>query len=178
MRASRPVNDQPDGLLGYLAYVDLPSLGTVGGLLIVDLRARPVEFHCSSPVLPTRTQEILYGPTLRSSMLCDQIGRSLIAQVKQRPQLLVSDEILALELQEFVEIPIAVFATTRVKALDTTATADDMELDSYCVRIANDERFSRTQVHSTWGARAGEWDGLEPLQRIREAIGEAHRAAA
>jgi hypothetical protein len=166
-------------LLGYLTYVELPLLGTVGGLLIVDLRARPIEFHCSSPVRPSRTQEILYGPTLRSAILGDQIGKSLIAQVKQLPQLLITDDLVALELQADLSTPIAVFVGADAElSSGHLSTEIDVELGRYRVRVANDERLSSTYIRSLWETRVGDWDGLEPLERIREAIGEAHRAAA
>lgn len=178
MSASQNANHHRHSLLGYLTYVDLPMLGTVGGFLIVDLKARPVEFHCSSPVLPTRTQEILYGQTLRQSVVCDQIGKSLLSQVKQLPQLLLTDEPLVLELQESISSPIVAIMERPDGAGQCVLDSHEITLGQNRARIASDSRFSPTQVRDTWGSRIGGWDGLEPLERIREAISEAHRAAA
>ena len=178
MSASQPANDQRPASLGYFTYVDLPLLGTVGGLLVVDLRARPIEFHCSSPVLPTRTQEILYGQTLRQTVICDQIGQSLITQVKQQPQLLVTDELLALELQDQIQTPMVAFVDSHDEVDWNHSSVRELQFGTCRAHIANDTRFNPNQIESIWNARVGNWDGLEPLERIREAISEAHRAAA
>mgnify|MGYP001555475719 CR=1 FL=1 len=180
MSASQSAKTPQAELLGYLTYVDLHQLGTVGGILIVDLRARPIEFHCSSPVLPSRTQEILYGQTLRHSLICDQIGKSLLAQIKQLPQLFITDEPLALDLQQYLTVPISAL-------LDEACEEDEEKQERQSVLIDHQSGMHMklsggpTQVdvaRTAWEARVGDWDGQEPLERIREAISEAHRAAA
>ena len=96
-------------LLGYLTFVVIPQHGIVGGYLLVNQRARPVEFHCTAPVLPNRAQEILYGCTFRSALLCDQIGQALLGQASQPPSLLLTDEPDAVGLRRLNNIPLALF---------------------------------------------------------------------
>ncbi len=181
MTASVKQDNQHQNWLGYLTYVELHAVGTVGGLLLVDRRARPVEFHCSAPILPSRTQEILYGRTLKSALLCDQIGKSLINQLKQPPQLILTDEPLALPLRKLIEIPLALFV--RENTLDDEAIESDAENWTFesgrnSVTIARDATDDREVVRRTVREGRGVWDLSEPIERIREAVQEAHRAAA
>ncbi|MCA9043520.1 MAG: hypothetical protein KDA69_04320, partial [Planctomycetaceae bacterium] len=60
--AQRSDGDQLN--LGFLQVTLTPS-GYVGGLLVTNRQGRPLEFQCTTPVQPNRTQEILYGPTLK-----------------------------------------------------------------------------------------------------------------
>jgi len=181
MTASVKPKNQSPFWLGYLTYVELNSMGTVGGLLLVDRRARPVEFHCSAPIMPSRTQEILYGRTLKSALLCDQIGQSLICQLKHPPQLILTDEPMALPLRKLVDIPLALFVDEHtLDDADIESDADNWTFESgrFSVTIARDATEDREIVRSTLRESRGVWDLDEPIDRIREAVQEAHRAAA
>src|SRR4029450_11711246 len=50
--------------LGFFTAIAVPERGFVGGLLVTNHLGRPLEFQCTAPVRPNRTQEILYGPPL------------------------------------------------------------------------------------------------------------------
>ncbi|QDT70110.1 hypothetical protein MalM25_30550 [Planctomycetes bacterium MalM25] len=67
---------------GYLLVVEDDRYGFTGGLLVVCERGRPLEFHCTEPVLPNRAEQILFGPTLRNYVCGDQIGGALLAKAK------------------------------------------------------------------------------------------------
>jgi hypothetical protein len=51
--------------LGFLRVISIEA-GYVGGLLVTNRIGRPMEFQCTTPVRPNKTQEVLYGPTLES----------------------------------------------------------------------------------------------------------------
>lgn len=78
--------------MGYLAISHNPQHGFIGGLLILSPQGRPLEFHCSTPLLPTRAQEILYGPTLRPYVCGELIAGALLAAAKIRPRVLLVQE--------------------------------------------------------------------------------------
>jgi hypothetical protein len=59
---------------GFLSSVHTAEHGYFGGYLIVSELGRPLEFHCTSPVRPSRAQEILYGPTLQAYLLGEDAG--------------------------------------------------------------------------------------------------------
>ncbi|MEQ8839035.1 MAG: hypothetical protein RID07_19675, partial [Lacipirellulaceae bacterium] len=65
------VDGKPLPAIGFLTAVESPQHGLFGGYLVLSLQGRPLEFRCTTPVKPTRAQEILYGKTLRPYLLCE-----------------------------------------------------------------------------------------------------------
>src|SRR5262245_48271603 len=93
--------------LGFLTAIEVPERGYVGGLLVTNQFGRPLEFQCTAPLKPNRTQEILYGPTLVPYVLGDLIGRTLIEKIGVKPHLVLTERQELLGLRELVEIPVA-----------------------------------------------------------------------
>ena len=61
--------------LGFLSVRRHPEHGYFGGYLITNSIARPLEFHCTMPVKPSRAQELLYGPTMDAFVCGEQIAK-------------------------------------------------------------------------------------------------------
>jgi hypothetical protein len=93
--------------LGFLTAIEVPERGYVGGLLVTNQFGRPLEFQCTAPLKPNRTQEILYGPTLVPYVLGDLIGRTLIEKVGVKPHIVLTELHELLGLRDLVEIPVA-----------------------------------------------------------------------
>ncbi len=93
--------------LGFLTAVEVPERGYVGGLLVTNRFGRPLEFQCTSPVKPNRTQEILYGPTLVPFVLGELIGRTLLDKVAVKPHLVLTEQPEMLEVRQHVSLPVA-----------------------------------------------------------------------
>ena len=68
----KDASEDSKATIGYFTVVDDERNGWTGGLLVLDNAGRPIEFQCTLPVRPTRTHEILFGPTLKDHV----IGRS------------------------------------------------------------------------------------------------------
>lgn len=164
-------------LLGYLAFVPLDGHSMVGGYLIVTDCARPVEFHCTAPVCPSKTHEILYGPTLRSVLCGEQIGPALVSQTELRPQLLITDEASALAMRAMTSCPIAL-----VEENAEGGSSPATEWSMRCGRSLLTSNVASTEDHElisqALAALMGDWEIAEPLERIRAAIQEAQKAAA
>jgi hypothetical protein len=79
-------------VFGYLSILQSPEHGYFGGYLIVSPLGRPMEFHCTAPIWPSRAQEILYGPTLRSYVMGDQIAGALLSAARLTPRLVLTDQ--------------------------------------------------------------------------------------
>jgi hypothetical protein len=94
--------------LGFVTVRHHPAHGYFGGYLIVNSLARPLEFHCTLPVQPTRAQQILYGGTLCEFVCGEQIARALVAKAKGTPQFILSDTSSVLTLRHMQSIPMAV----------------------------------------------------------------------
>jgi hypothetical protein len=79
-------------VFGYLSVLQSPEHGYFGGYLIVSPLGRPLEFHCTAPIRPSRAQEILYGPTLRPYIVGDQIASALLGAAQFTPRLVLTDQ--------------------------------------------------------------------------------------
>jgi hypothetical protein len=77
---------------GYLSAVETAEHGYFGGYLIVSAIGRPLEFHCTAPVLPSRAQQILYGPALHPYLIGDQIGGTLLDAAKHAPRVILTNQ--------------------------------------------------------------------------------------
>ena len=97
--------------LGFLTAIESPAQGFFGGYLVLNAAGRPLEFHCTAPVKANRAQQILYGPTLASYLLAEQIGQALVRKASQKPPVLLTDLPVMLDLRLFVATPVALVLT-------------------------------------------------------------------
>lgn len=165
--------------LGFLATLEVPELGFVGGLLVTSRHGRPLEFQCTAPVKPNRTQEILYGPSLGPFLLGELIGKTLIEKVGVKPHLVLTEQEEVLELRNHVGTPIAC-----VDSIASSAQAPHPEVPQ--LRLGRQNiRFHPPHLeedHQAVTAHAKEItleaDLREPFQRVREALLETVRSGA
>lgn len=161
--------------IGFLSIFERPEVGIVGGYLVVTPQGRPLEFHCSAPMLPNRAQEILYGPTLRPFLFGEIIGDSLIKNAKLSVDAVFIDQWEALSLRESIKSPLSVVLENTAGAVigkqsefgdKTIATAIgwDADLDSIQT-LLRDDGMTLTDL-------------TEPFERVQAAIKEAHQMAA
>lgn len=168
--------------LGFVTVRHHPAHGYFGGYLIVNNLARPLEFHCTLPVQPTRAQQILYGNTLSEFVCGEQIARALVAKAKGTPQVLFSDTLAVLTLRHMQSIPIAVI---------DIPLEDNGSLSRPECQRENYHRFKAFGKHFTilpefandseviqglFDSDKPPLDLLEPFGRIEEALMEAHPA--
>ena len=160
--------------MGFLTVFEIPSLGFGGGLLITSSKGRPVEFHCTAPVNANRAQEILYGRTLRSFLLCDQIGAALLKKARSTLNVVVTDTVEMLELASAVNSPFALID------LDggTELQGPIINIDSQNVQISYPSNEKPEQTRQTLQHFTETLPLSEPFERIQQAIAEAHKVAA
>ncbi len=161
--------------LGFLAAAETAEGGHVGGLLVTNHFGRPLEFQCTTPVKPNRTQEILYGPTLIPFVLTELIGRTLVEKIGVKPQLILVDVAELLELRQHIAVPVA---SVR---LNLPESGEPDEASDRSAVIVGRHRFRVHPEHSgdTTAIQTGmklvptEADLTEPFERVRGALGEA-----
>jgi hypothetical protein len=137
---------------GYLLVVEDPQHGFTGGLLTVCDRGRPLEFHCTEPVQPSRAQEILFGPTLRSYLLSECLGSALLSKAKLSISVLLVSDPDTVAAGGALGIPTVIMATED-EASNQGAPEALQQLEHLASAI----------------------DPSEPFERVREAIHEAQR---
>jgi hypothetical protein len=92
--------------LGFLTVIDQPRSGLIGGYLILNQAGRPLEFHCTTPLKPNRTQEILYGNTLEPFFCGEQIAQTLLIRSKVPVSYILTNTAAVLAVQEHIETPV------------------------------------------------------------------------
>ncbi len=180
--------------IGFLAVVEDEQLGWIGGYLVLNTAARPLEFHCTSPVKPNRAQQILYGPTLAAYLCGEQIGQTLVKKSTLQPLAICTDSQAALAVRAFVDSPVALLMddellpkTRPQNHAAQTFRFDDahdgpaaghagqlMEFRLAAHRLAVDGGFAgdRDEITNRLAPHAENLDLAEPFERIREAIEE------
>jgi hypothetical protein len=175
--------------LGFLTVVESTELGWIAGLLLVDRNGRPLEFHCTLPVRPSKTQQILYGDTWRGFLIADRIAPALWERVKVPPRFLFGDqpELLGCVLPS-PETTVVYLPRTANDSdsglLSTEATSNRLGLAG-AVPIALDAHRGFVSDRSTpvdevmerWQEADVRVDLPEPFERIEEALREAYAAS-
>ena len=188
-------------VLGFFTVVQRAEVGWFGGYLVLNGVGRPLEFHCTAPVRPSKAQHILYGPTLGAFLLGEQIGPALLAKSKVAADLIVTDQRDGLALAERTEAPVLLVsdgAADDQQDDDETAQGADgrrpirrdgphagpagrrasgrWTLGGRVAELAPVQQHRAADVRALYETLPHELDLLEPFARIVEAIGEAQRA--
>lgn len=147
-------------LIGYLTFVSFPTVGVVGGMLLVNELARPVAFHCTAPVPSSRVQEILYGSTHRVSLYSDHIGSALFdhARASHRLALLITDEPDAVALRDKINVPLALLRIDGAEDDNGTGNEHDLASSSSADTLpSNNDSTSeeRSPLATEWSLELG-----------------------
>jgi hypothetical protein len=179
MGESTKANDATPVALGFLTVVEHEPTGLVGGYLVLNTSGRPLEFHCTAPVKPSRAQQILFGPTLAPYLYGEQIAQALIGKSGIDPLVVWTDQAPVLAVREFVSPPVALLI-----AGDRTIEDAKLHFDTLAEFAVGRHRVAIVDGHAEDRNRIMErmsvlstFDLLEPFGRIREAVEEAQRAA-
>jgi hypothetical protein len=166
---------------GFLSTHESPVYGYFGGYLIVTPQGRPLEFHCTSPVRPSRAQEILYGPTLQPYLVGEQISGALLRTAKTCPSLILVDAPAMLLARSFAKTPMALVE----HRIDTDNSSRERESNyaggaqihagGYRLRLPNGCDGDAHLVAELAAQLSRHVDLAEPFGRIHEAIREAQR---
>ena len=154
--------------LGFLTAIENSELGFLGGYLLLNAAGRPLEFHCTAPVKASRTQEILYGPTLKPFLFGEQIGQTLLAKSRLTPVVVCTDCEEMLAVREFTDFP-TVLVVEAVRELSFSLAKNRV---AAALNYSTDERA----IREAWPGQAEHLDLLEPFTRIREALDEAQKS--
>lgn len=176
---------------GFLTVVEHPQHGLFGGYLVLNSAARPLEFHCTTPIKPNRAQEILYGPTLRPYLYGEQIGQALLAKGTASPRVVCTDQRDVLAARAFAAMPLALVlpddetgegahdaagARLRVDAAHAgLAALVAFHAGWRRLAVEREHRGDEAAIRERLSALDEHFDLREPFARIREAIEEAQR---
>jgi ribosomal protein L7/L12 len=77
-----------------------------GAFLVTDEKTTPLEFRCTGSVRPTDLQKVLYGHILEQYVCVDLLATPLIQSFKEKPDLILVQDPLFLDLRPKIDIPI------------------------------------------------------------------------
>jgi hypothetical protein len=186
--------------VGFLTVCEHEAQGVFGGYLILNTAGRPLEFHCTAPVRPSRAQEILYGATLQAYLYGEQIAQALLEKAKTTPLVVFTDAPAVLTVRGFTSLLVACVTTPAVESAapnDSNMPARQWRLDegrsgpptpfalrlhtfhvgSHQLAVLQDHEEDAEEIAQRWEPLAAEFDLHEPFGRIREAVDEARRSA-
>jgi hypothetical protein len=158
---------------GYLSAVESPEHGFFGGYLLVSPLGRPVEFHCTAPIRPSRAQQILYGPTLQPYLLGEQIAGTLLAKAQTRPQIILTDQSSVLCHRAKLAIPIILLDPENSSA--STPAPGTLLVSGHRIELAPGYESDADATIALLTTLAEHVDLPEPFERIHDAIREAQR---
>ena len=107
--------------VGFLTICEQADHSVVGGYLVLNAAGRPLEFHCTVPIRPSRAQEILYGSTLKPFLHGEQIGRTLVGKAASEPLFVCTDVESVMALRNHASVPVVL--VTNDAAADLTGSA-------------------------------------------------------
>ncbi len=170
---SQPTDD--DLRLGFLTTLEVEPKGLIGGLLVTNRFGRPLEFHCTAPIRASKTQEILYGRTLRPYLKCDLIGQTLLQRTAVKPDVVLTCDAELLPLRELQEIPVACCGDSQESTDDPPPAT--LQIAGQTLRFHSahqQDDADRLKRHSS--RLPQDADLSEPLDRVREALAETARS--
>ncbi len=177
---------------GYLSVINSAEHGYFGGYLIVGPLGRPLEFHCTAPVRPSRAQQILYGPTLEPFLLGEQIAGAMLDAAKLKPRLILTNCEATLHARSRIHCPMVWLAVNTPSSGDapgdtsasidlrghsTTASGphESFTIETFQFNLPLGFESDRDEATGHLSALVRQIDLAEPFGRIEEAIREAQR---
>lgn len=155
--------------LGFMETMEVDGRGHIGGLLITNQNGRPLEFQCTTPVKPNRTQEILFGESLQAWLLGELIGSTLLDRVSIKPNMIITSDPNLLELRNHTSIPVACAAEVKSKVTDQGGT---LRLGGSILRFHGSHEIDAQTLAQQKHLIPDSANLAEPLERVREALAE------
>jgi len=145
----------------------------IGGYLVTNAWARPLEFRLTSAVQPSRVQQILYGPTLEPHLVADLIGKTLLDKTAVTAQVIVCDHPHATLLAGKVDSALTLIHSGQIPEGFIPLPNGPDWAAGLCVQ-SGDSEGGETASH-VLGCIPVAVDLAEPFQRLKEAMQEARR---
>jgi hypothetical protein len=172
-------NDKPTDestRLGFLG-IELFDNGTAirGGILITDIDTKPYEFRITSPVRASFFQRALYGKTLEDYIHIELISIPLIKELREEVDLIIISSPPLLRIRPKTSIPVVLVAVEENLAGENS-DKDNISNGKLLSITTHDEFPSEQQIaQSLLLSIMQKRDLLEPFERIKVALTEAHK---
>ena len=160
---------------GFITVLESAEHGLFGGYLVLSPLGRPLEFRCSTPIAPSRAQEILYGPTLRPYLFAEVIGQALVSGSELPVQAILTDQRDMLPLGAAADAVVLHVAPAGESAAPCAAGEIDFAGCRICAGAG--QSLAPAQLEALLAPLAARIDLCEPFGRIVAALAEAQLAS-
>ncbi len=175
------LSGKPLSAFGFLTVLQSPEHGLFGGYLVLSPQGRPLEFRCSTPIAPSRAQEILYGPTLRSYLLAEVIGQALVSTADLPVRLILTDLRDMAPLALVRAEPVVCVEPIATDAASPTAQialeCNSIKYKGFGLILGPTAAWEPADLPAMIEPLAAHVDLCEPFERIRAALTEAQIAS-
>src|SRR5947209_5431993 len=112
--------------VGYILSLAMAENVFMGGAMVTDAHALPLEFRYTEPVRATKLQRILYGDVLEKYIQCDVIAGNLISRLEQKPDIIIVSDINLLPVFDPVKFKAVMLSGSRGTPLKEYGAQQDI----------------------------------------------------
>lgn len=162
--------------LGFLG-IELFDNGSAirGGVLITDVDTKPYEFRITSPVRASFYQKVLYGSTLEDYIHIELISIPLIRELREEVDLLIVSSPPLLRLRPKISLPLALVSGD-MNLISENSDKENGGRGKLITITTHDEFPSENSIaKSILLPIMQKRDLLEPFERLKIALAEAHK---
>jgi hypothetical protein len=172
----KKTGEDREGVLCFVTVLDAGDLGFLGGLLMLNPLGRPLEFHCTAPVKPSRAHEILYGNTLRPHLFGERFSQALLDKSALHPDLILTDlaDVMTLQPQPGSLLVQLISGEAEFREAVGSPSVSLERFGDWQLAGESLEVVDRAKELLLGCTGIIPW---EPFERIREALGEAAKTA-
>jgi hypothetical protein len=161
-----------------LAFLDIElfdnGAAIRGAVLITDLDTKPYEFRITSPIRPSLLQRVLYGNTLDDYVHIELIGVPLLRELREKVNLVLVAKPALLRIRPKLSTPVALLRRDS-KSVSDTPDANEGSLKIVTITTHRDFSAETAVAQSLLASVMQKRDFLEPFERLRVALTEAHK---
>lgn len=147
-----------------------------GGILITDIDTKPYEFRITSPVRASFYQRALYGNTLEDYMYIELISVPLIKELREDVDLIIISSHPLLRIRPKIEVPVALI-TGEMNLISENSDKENVSSNGKLMTITTHNEFpaENSIAQSILLPIMQKRDLLEPFERVKIALSEAHK---
>lgn len=153
-----------------------------GAFLLTDGATKPLEFRCTTPIRPSSLQVVLYGDILEQHMLVELIGKPLIDQAHERPDLIIVNQSGFLALRPHIDYPLVqITKEERIEFSDTNESRFEFlnspsgRFDPVVITTHSEFVEDKQTAGEILSEIFNHHDLTEPFGRIESAVDQVHQ---
>ena len=172
----------PKTTLGYVLSLSMAESVFMGGAMVTDAHALPIEFRYTEPVRATKLQRVLYGDVLEKYIQCDVIAGNLVGRLEQKPDLLIVSDANLLPALDNGKFKVVMISPTRTHPLKEYGAQQDISDIEFHLQLTDSggpvrvrmgavgDAVKKTEIARILSECGRTMDLLEPIERVETAV--------